>query len=129
MATEGTPFQGLDYAAARVYGAHLSLVAYTNAAGSLGDASVYADLVQPTGGGYAPITLDGTWSFSNGTVSYVKSGADPRWTATGAWSNTVRGVAMVDIAQQKLLHFRDNGTAFVAANLKVLEVDITTLVS
>ncbi len=129
MATEGTPNEGLDYAAGRVYGSHLSLVAYTNTAGSLGASSTYATLTQPTGGGYAPITLDGTWTISAGTVSYLKSGAHPGWTATGAWSGTVRGVAMVDIAAGKLLHFRDNGTAFVAAAAKRLEIDVTNLVS
>ena len=130
MATSGTPFQGLDYAAARVYGSHLTLVCYTNAADSLADATVYGDLTQPaTANGYAPITLDGDWSFVNGTVSYLKAGANPRWTATGSWSVTVTGVAMVDAVAGKILHFRDNAIPFVAANLKKLEVDITTLVS
>ena len=130
MASEGTPFQGLDYAAARVYGSQLSLVAYTNAADSLDDDTVYADLVQPTlSGGYAPIALDGTWSFADGTVTYLKSGANPRWTATGSWSGNVTGVAMVDVSAGKILHFRDLSTVFVAANLKKLEVDITNLVT
>jgi hypothetical protein len=127
---EGTPFQGLDYAAGRVYGSHLSLVAYTNAPNSLGDASTYATLVQPAStNGYAPITLDGTWTILNGTITYLKTGANPGWTATGVWSSTVNGVAMVDIAAGKLLHFRDNVTPFTAANLKRFEVDVTNLVS
>jgi hypothetical protein len=129
MASEGTPDEGLEYTSARVYGSHLSLVCYTNAADSLGGATVYADLVQPTGGGYAPITLDGTWSFTDGTVSYLKLGEHPRWTATGVWSATVTGVAMVDISGTKILHFRDNAVPFTAANLKKLVVDITTLVA
>jgi hypothetical protein len=130
MATEGTPHQGLEYIASRTYGSHLSLVCYTNAADSLSDSSTYASLTQPaTANGYAPITLDGTWSFTNGTVTYLKAGANPRWTATGTWGATVNGMAMVDIANGKLLHFRDNAVPFVAANLKKLEADITTLVS
>jgi hypothetical protein len=130
MATEGTPSEGLEYASALVYGSQLSLVCYTNAADSLGASSVYADLTQPaTANGYAPITLDGDWTFTDGTVSYLKDAANPRWTATGSWSVTVTGVAMVDIADGTLLHFRDNAIPFIAANLKKLEVDIVTLVA
>jgi hypothetical protein len=130
MATAGTPYQGLDYCAGRIYGSHLSLVCYSNAADSLSDTTVYADIVQPSvSNGYAPITLDGTWTISNGTVSYLKNGAHPGWTCTGTWSVTVRGVAMVDITAGKILHFRDCTTPFTAANLKRLESDITTLVA
>lgn len=130
MATEGTPYEGLDYAAARVYGSHLSLVCYTNAADSLGDETVYGDLTQPAvAAGYAPLALDGTWTFADGTVSYLKAGANPRWTATGGWGSNVTGVAMVDVTAGKILHFRDLSSPFVAANLKKLEVDITNLVT
>jgi hypothetical protein len=130
MATEGTPHEGLDYASARVYGSHLSLVCYSNAADSFGPDTVYADIVQPSvANGYAPITLDGTWSYSDGTVSYLKDGVNPKWTATGTWSVTVNGIAMVDISSGKILHFRDNTVPFTAANLRKLEVDITTLVA
>jgi hypothetical protein len=130
MATEGTPYQGLDYCAGRIYASHLSLVCYTNAADSLSDTTVYADLTQPaSANGYAPLTLDGTWTISNGTVTYLKNGANPGWTATGSWSVTVNGVAMVDISAGKILHFRDCSVPFVAANLKRLESDITTLVT
>lgn len=129
MATSGTPNEGLDYAAGRVYGSHLTLVAYTNAADSLGPATVYANLSQPSGGGYAPIVLDGTWSYLNGTVSYLKAGLPPRWTATGVWSSTVVGTAMVDALAGKVLHFKDNAVPFTAANGRVLEIDITNLVA
>jgi hypothetical protein len=129
VATEGTPNEGLDYAAGRVYGSHLSLVAYTNAANSLGTGSTYATLTQPTGAGYAPIALDGTWTISGGTVSYLKAGLNPTWTAAGAWSLPVNGLAMVDIATGKLLHFRDCSTPFVASAGRRLTADITTLVS
>jgi hypothetical protein len=129
MATEGSPNEGLDYVAGRVYGSHLSLVAYTNAANSLGSSTVYANLTQPTGGGYAPIALDGTWSFSAGTVTYQKAGSNPRWTATGTWSATVNGVAMVDITAGKIVHFRDCAVPFTASNQKKLEVDVVNLLA
>lgn len=131
MAAEGTPLQGLDYIASKVYvSGALSLVCYTNTAGSLGDATTYASLVQPTGGGYAPITLNGTWTILNGTVTYDHGTPDnPSWTCTGTWSGNVTGVAMVDIAAGKIVHFRDLSSVFVAANLKKLEVDITNIVA
>jgi hypothetical protein len=130
MATEGTPTEGLEYASALVYGSQLSLVCYTNTADSLGAATVYANLTQPAvANGYAPITLDGDWTFTDGTVSYLKDAANPRWTCTGTWSATVTGVAMVDISAGKILHFRDNAIPFVAANLKPFEVDVVTLVA
>ena len=130
MATEGTPLQGLDYAAARVYGSHLSLVCYATAANSLGSATVYANLIQPSvSNGYAPVLLDGTWTFSGGTVSYLKAAANPGWNASGAWSLTVTGIAMVDVAAGRILHFRDCSTPFTATAGRRLEVDITTLVS
>lgn len=131
MATEGTPYQGLDYAAARIYTSALSLVCYTNAANSLGDATVYADLAQPaSANGYAPIALSGTWTILNGTVTYDHGTPDnPRWTATGSWGATVNGVAMVDVAAGKILHFRDCAVPFVASNGRKLEPDITNLLS
>jgi hypothetical protein len=130
MSSEGTPFQGLDYAASRIYGAHLALIAYTNPPNSLGDLSTYATLTQPTlTGGYAPIVLNGTWTFTNGVVTYLKAGANPRWTCTGAWSATANGSAIVDTAAGRLLHYKDFATPFVAANLRKLEIDIAHMVT
>jgi hypothetical protein len=130
MSTEGTPFQGLDYAASRIYGAHLSLIAYTNPPNSLGDSSTFASLTQPAlSGGYAPIVLDGTWTFLNGLVTYLKAGANPRWTCTGGWSATANGSAIVDVAAGKLLHYKDFATPFIAANLRKIEVDIANVVT
>ena len=132
MATEGTPYQGLDYAASKLYvSSVLSLVAYTNAANSLSDATVYADLTQPaSANGYAPILLNGVFTSTNGTVTYDHGTPDnPRWTATGSWGTTVNGIAMVDVSAGKILHFRDCAVPFVAANLRKLDVDLTTLLT
>ncbi len=130
MATSGTPKGGLNDIADLAYisGPDLTLVCYTNTANSLGADTVAADLVQPTqANGYAPIVLDGTWSSTDGVLTYTHSvGTHPRWTATSTWSGTVTGVAM--IRGSMVRHFRDNATAFVAAAAKVLEVNISTLV-
>ncbi len=133
MARSGTPKGGLDEIAERVYvaGADLTLVAYTNTPDSLGPDSVAADLVQPTSAnGYAPITLNGTWSAVDGIVTYDHGTPDnPTWTATGTWSANVTGVAMIYGAI--LMHFRDyndSGGSWVAADGRKLAVDVTNLV-
>lgn len=131
MATFGTPNEGLSYIAGKVdITGVLSLIVYTNTADSLTSSSVYADLTQPTStGGYAPILLDGTWSISNGIATYVHSTpTHPTWTATGVWSATGRGVAMVNVSATKILHFKDLTNPFVAALGKKLEVDLSTVV-
>lgn len=128
MAIKGTPKGGLQDIAELAYTSGLlTLVCYTNTADSLGPDTVAADLVQPTGGGYAPIVLDGTWSAPDGVTTYVHSvGTHPRWTATGTWSATVTGVAMIRGARVR--HFKDNTVPFTAVAAKVFEVNISTLV-
>jgi len=132
MSRAGTPFGGLDEIAKRIYidGADFDLVLYTNTPNSLGDSTVTADLVQPTGPGYAPITLNGVWSRLNGLVTYDHGTPDnPMWTAGGAWSAPVTGAAMISGAT--VVHFKDYNDAggnWVAANGKKLAVDITNLV-
>lgn len=127
----GTPKEGLDLIADRVYisGADLTLVAYTNAADSLGPDSVYADLTQPTSAnGYAPILLNGTWSSTDGIVTYVHSTpTHPTWSASGSWSGVVRGVAIV--SGTTLVHFKDLDVAFTAANGRKLAVDLDTVLA
>jgi hypothetical protein len=128
----GTPNGGLDEIAERVYrdGADLTLVAYTNTPDSLGATSVAADLVQPTGSGYAPITLNGTWSTADGIVTYDHGTPDnPAWTAGGAWSAPVTGAAMIMGA--RLIHFRDyndSGGSWTAMAGRKLAVDITNMI-
>lgn len=134
MARRGTPKGGLDEIAERVYvnGADLTLVCYTNAANSLGPDTVAADLAQPTeSAGYAPITLDGTWSSQDGIVTYEHNGPsdpDPVWTASGAWSEPVTGVAL--ITGTRVVHFKDyreDGTQWVASAGRKLRVSLAEL--
>lgn len=134
MASQGTPDDGLDDIAALAYvSGALTLVAYTNTANSLGASTVAADLVQPTSAnGYTPIVLDGTWSSSNGVITYVHSAGantfsgNPGWQASGTWSAPVTGVAIVKGAVCR--HFKDLDVAFTAANLKKLVADLSTVV-
>ena len=133
MAIKGTPNAGLDDIASLAYiGIVLTLVAYTNAANSLGAASVAADLAQPaTANGYTPISLTGTWASASGVLTYThvagpnNFNGDPGWQASGAWSGTVNGIALLHGAV--LRHFSDLATPFVAASLKKLVIDLATV--
>ena len=130
MATSGTPNGGLDEIATRshVSGADFTLVAYQNAADSLGATTVVADLVQPaSANGYAPIVLDGTWSVTNGVLGYTHSvGLHPTWNATGTWGGAVNGTAVIYNAI--VIHFKDLDTPFTAAAAKSLSIDLDTVV-
>lgn len=128
MATQGTPNAGLDDIASLAYvSGALTLVAYTNPGNSLGSTTVAADLTQPTSSnGYAPITLNGTWTSVNGVLTYIHSTpTNPGWTATGAWSANVSGVAI--IRGSVVRHFKDLASAFIAAAGKKLEVDLASV--
>lgn len=128
MATQGTPAAGLDDIASLAYvSGALTLIAYTNAADSLGSSTVAADLTQPNvANGYAPITLNGTWSSSGGVLTYIHSTpTNPGWIATGTWSAVVRGVAI--IRGSVCRHFKDV-SAFTAAAGKKLEVDLSSVI-
>eukprot|EP00919_Chromeraceae_sp_WS-2016_P077287 GHVR01182982.1.p2 GENE.GHVR01182982.1~~GHVR01182982.1.p2 ORF type:complete len:134 (+),score=9.07 GHVR01182982.1:1109-1510(+) len=133
MASSGTANEGIDAVIAeRVYisGGDLILIVYTNAADSLESDSVRADLVSVSqANGYAPITLDGTWSSTDGIVTYTHSTpTNPTWTATGTWSATVTGVAIIDNPTSSLLHWKDLDTPFVAAANRKLAIDIATII-
>jgi hypothetical protein len=143
VARQGTPNGGLNEIAERAYvnGADFTLVAYTNTQDSLGPNTVAADLTQPNQtNGYAPIVLNGTWSVSNGVLTYQHPAGpntdtlgNPGWFPTGAWSADVTGVAL--ISGSRVMHFHDhrdgNGDpkTFTAANGRRLTVDLSTLVA
>jgi hypothetical protein len=141
MAREGTPIGGRHLYIQRtlIDGADVTLVAYTNTQGSLGDNTVVADLTQPTQtNGYAPIVLSGTWSKSNGVAAYSQPAGpntdgdgNPCWFPTGTWSAGVTGVAL--IYGSDVVHFFDyrdgagDPTTFIAAAGKRLPVDLATI--
>lgn len=67
--------------------ATLKLGLFTNT--SVSETTALTDITNPTGTGYAAITLtDGSWSVTNGVASY----AQQTFTAgAGGWSGTVKG--------------------------------------
>ncbi len=132
MADKGTPNEGRDLIAGRVYLPGLQLRAYVNLQDSLTPVSVLADIVEPTGPGYAPITLTDTWTSVNGIVTY--DGPDPFFQNSAPfggsnWSSNVTGVWMTDGV--RILHFSDlisAGGITMTPQYK-LTVDLTNLVA
>ena len=132
MATDGTPFEGRDnlIGPAVYVSGSLELRAYVNTAGSLTDSTVFADMTEPAGTGYAPITLSGTYSFTNGVVTYDDGTPDnPLWTAGNNWTGgDVTGSFLTDGVY--VLHFKDLALgATTMTTGTILEIDLSTLVS
>lgn len=125
---QGTTWRGLDDIALEAFvSGELTLVAYTNTAGSLGLYTVAADLTQPAvSNGYAPIVLNGTWLSVNGIVNYDHPGK-PGWLASGAWSATVTGVALVKGVIVRA--YFDLAIPFIAGLNSKLEADLLALFS
>jgi len=135
MASQGTPNEGLDnIIATRVYvSASLFAYCYVNTQDSLGQTSVFADLTQPSGTGYVPIPLNGTWSSTNGVVTYDHGTPDdPFFQNTEAeggsnWSQAVTGIAISD--GNFILHFKDTSSPVTMGPQKKLRVDLSNLVA
>lgn len=124
-----TTNEGLEYLGTIVYkGAtqqNLTLGLFTNVAGNLTTASVWADVTQPSGSGYTEYVL-GQGSFvvsSAGVVTYPQQS----WTATADWSpGGVYGYYIRNNAGTPvLLHvqYRDDGI-FTMTNGRVYTVDL-----
>lgn len=135
MASSGTPDEGQDnIIAARVYtSSTLELRLYVNNQDSLGESTVFADMVEPTGTGYAPITLAGTYSATDGVVTYDHGTPDdPVFQNTESeggsnWSQAVKGAWITDGTY--VLHFQDFADPSVTMTPgKKLKIDISSLV-
>lgn len=135
MATSGTPNEGRDYIISdRVYTTGtLDLRLYVNTADSLSETTVFADLTEPTGTGYAAITLSGSFSEADGIVTYDHGTPDdPVFENTESeggsnWSQAITGVAMTDGTY--VLHFQDLVTPVTMAPGYKLRVDVSTLIA
>ena len=135
MAASGTPTEGRDFIISdRVYTTGtLDLRLYVNTADSLSATTVFANLTEPTGTGYLPITLSGTFSETSGVVNYDHGTPDdPVFENTEAgggsnWSNPITGVAMTDGTY--VLHFQDLVSSVTMTPGKKLKVDISTLIA
>ena len=139
MADRGTPNEGRDRISDKVYDASTSLILYTNLQDSLDETTVYADLVQPTGTGYAAIVMSGVWSENNGVVTYDHGTPDDvefqNTNPTGGanWSSNVTGAALIDDQSGviRILHFMDNPAAggITMTPGKRYRVDVSNLIA
>jgi len=135
MATSGTPNEGRDFIISdRVYTTGtLEIRLYINTADSLDAATVLADITEPTGTNYLPITLTGVFSESDGVVNYDHGTPDdPIFENTESeggsnWSNPITGVFMTDGTY--VLHFQDLLSSVTMTPGKRLRVDISTLIA
>lgn len=132
MATQGTPYEGRDnIIVPAVYTSGLKLGVYTNTAGSLSASTVLANITQPTGAGSGDKTLNGTWSSSNGVITYDDGTPDnPIFenTDSGNWSADVTGIFLHNGTY--ILHFKDLSSGAVTMTPgDQIEVDISTLIS
>jgi len=132
MATAGTPFEGRDnIIGPNVYTSALEIRLYTNSKDSLTSSTVFANMTEPSGTGYAAIALNGTWSTTNGVVNYDHgSGTNPSWENTGGgnWTGAVTGSWITDGTY--VLHFKDFSSApQTVIPGAVIEVDVSNLVS
>lgn len=128
MPTYGTTDEGKDnIIATAIYTSSLKIGLYTNSADTLGSDSVLADIVETSGTGYAQQSLNGTWAFTSGVVTYTPNIQFTNSDASAAWSPDVTGVFISDGTY--LLHFLDRpaGAKTVAAG-ETIEIDISTLI-
>ena len=135
MAIRGTPNEGRDNVISnRVYTTNtLDLRLYVNLPDSLDASTVFADLVEPTGTGYAPVTLSGTWSETNGVVTYDDGTPDDvifeNTNAEGGanWSQDITGAAITDGTY--ILHFHDLPTPVTMTPGDRIRVDLSSLIA
>jgi hypothetical protein len=134
MATNGTPYEGVDNILLNAY-TGLEIILYTKSGNSLDRTTVYADLVEPSNvdsetdpNGYATITLTGTWSSVDGIISYDHPG-NPTFTNDAPDDNwdTVTGAAITDGTY--VLHFKDFGTPVTLTPGGELQIDLSALIS
>lgn len=113
-----------------VYVATLKLLLYTNTPNSLSQSTVLANLTEPTGTGYAQVTLNGVWTGTNGIVTYDHGVPDNvifENTGGSNWTGDPTGAAISDGTY--LLHFKDFSLGAITMTPgKQIEIDISTLV-
>lgn len=131
MAGFGTPNEGKDsIISPAVYTASLKIGLYTNTQDSLDSSTVLADITEPddaaTSDGYAQQTMNGSWSYSNGAVTYTPN-IQFENTGGSSWTDDVTGVFIHN--DTYILHFKDLSSAITMTAGKILEVDISALLS
>ncbi len=125
-----TPEEGQDYIAEVLYSQDVSpqtltLGLFTNSAGALTETSLWANVSQPTGTGYAEVTLTaGSWGVASGGVSTFPQQS---WTAGADWSADVTGYYIrTGEGTPRLLHFEYGSAPRTMSTGNVYIVDLST---
>lgn len=124
MATNGTPWEAIDNIVVPNVYTGLSLGLYTNTKNSLTQSSTLGDITEPSGTGYARISLGLSWNVSNGVVTYPSNQTFEN-TGGGDWTGAITGAFLTDGTY--LLHFRDFSASPITLGAgEEIEVDLTT---
>jgi len=130
MSTSGTPHEGKDDIIVPAVYTGLDLRLYTNTQNSLTATTILSNITYPSGTGYATISLSGTWSSTDGVITYEHPG-NPQFENTGGTTWTggdVTGVVITDASA--ILHFKDLALGPVTMTAgQILEIDISSLVA
>lgn len=117
-----TPNEGQDYIAEVLYPKDvvpqdLIIGLFVNTTGILTETSVWTDVTQASGTGYAEITFtDGNWSVASGGVATYPSTS---WIAGASWAAAVYGYYVrTGEGTPRLLHFEysPNGSRLMTEN-------------
>lgn len=126
-----TPDEGQDYIAEALYPQTTSLTSYTiglftNVTDDLTQTSEWADVTQPTGGGYSETSLTaGSWSVASGGVATYPTVS---WIATDSWDAAVYGYYIrTEETTPRILHFeyRPDGSQSMNED-DIYSVDLST---
>ena len=126
-----TPLEGQDYIAELIYSqdvtaSNLELGLFVNTTGVLTESSVWTDVTEASGTGYAEISLTaGSWTIASGGVATF---AQQSWTATADWAADVYGYYIrTTEATPRILHFEYNPNgARAMATGNIYAVDLST---
>lgn len=126
-----TPLEGQDYIAEVLYEQsttpqNITLGLFVNTTGTLTESSVWANITQASGGGYAEIAFTpGTFTISSGGVATYPSQS---WIATANWASAVFGYYVrTQEVTPRILHFEysPNGSR-VMENEDIYTVDFSS---
>ena len=116
-----TPTEGETYLLGKMYVNDLYEVILITNTVALDDTAVFADLSQPSNGGYAAITLD-NWTVSAGQASHPTV----TFTATGsAFTGDITGYAVKPVGVDTIVHIEFSGSSVTVAENELYTVDLS----
>ena len=118
-----TPTEGETYLLNRMYANDLYEVILITNAVALDDTAVFNDLDEPSGGGYAAITLD-NFTIAAGQVSHPAV----TFTATGAaFTGDITGYAVKPVGVSTAIHIEFSGETVTVLEGGTYDVDLSNI--